>query len=75
MADNQPPEDFFGKTTPIQFLVGGTVVLLVSLLLNISPAQDPAEPPLIKPRMPVIGHFWGLFRGYAAYFTRLYERT
>ncbi|KAK0714087.1 cytochrome P450 [Lasiosphaeria miniovina] len=63
------------KTTPIQFLVGGTVVLLVSLLLGISPPQDPAEPPLIKPRIPVVGHFWGLFRGHAAYFTRLYDRT
>ncbi|EAA30254.1 cytochrome P450 [Neurospora crassa] len=62
------------KTSPVQFLVGGVAVLLSYLLLTISPPHDPSEPPLIKPRFPVIGHLFGLLNHQVNYFSELFAR-
>ncbi|KAK3496202.1 cytochrome P450 [Neurospora crassa] len=62
------------KTSPVQFLVGGVAVLLSYLLLTISPPHDPSEPPLIKPRFPVIGHLFGLLNHQVNYFSELFTR-
>jgi len=63
------------KTSPIQFLVGGIAVLLATFLLTLSPSHDPAEPPLIKPRIPVIGHLIGLIIDQVNYLTVLFDKT
>lgn len=62
------------KTSPVQFLVGGVAILLSYLLLTISPPHDPSEPPLIKPRFPVIGHLFGLLNHQVNYFSELFAR-
>ncbi|KAK3388670.1 cytochrome P450 [Sordaria brevicollis] len=62
------------KTSPVQFLVGGIVALLSYLLLTISPPHDPSEPPLVKPRFPVIGHLFGLLNHQVNYFSELFKR-
>ncbi|EGO55209.1 hypothetical protein NEUTE1DRAFT_147788 [Neurospora tetrasperma FGSC 2508] len=62
------------KTSPVQFLVSGVAVLLSYLLLTISPPHDPSEPPLIKPRFPVIGHLFGLLNHQVNYFSELFTR-
>ncbi|KAK3347677.1 cytochrome P450 [Neurospora tetraspora] len=63
------------KTSPVQFLVGGIVILLSYLLLTISPPHDPAEPPVIKPKFPVIGHLFGLLNHQVNYFSDLFTRN
>lgn len=45
--------------------------VLVAVLLNLSPEMDPREPPLLKPKIPVIGHIIGLVREHTAFYTRL----
>ncbi|KAJ4415811.1 hypothetical protein N0V85_002547 [Neurospora sp. IMI 360204] len=63
------------KTSPVQFLVSGIVILLSYLLLTISPPHDPAEPPVIKPKFPVIGHLFGLLHHQVNYFSDLFARN
>ncbi|KAK0630505.1 cytochrome P450 [Bombardia bombarda] len=63
------------KIPPIQFLIGGVVVLLATFLFTISPPHNPAEPPIIKPRVPVIGHLIGLLRSQVNYFSDLHTKS
>ncbi|KAK3947916.1 cytochrome P450 [Pseudoneurospora amorphoporcata] len=63
------------KISPVQFLVGGIVVLLSYLFLAISPPHDPSEPPIIKPKCPVIGHLFGLLNHQVNYFSELFKRN
>ncbi|CCC12749.1 hypothetical protein SMACR_05707 [Sordaria macrospora] len=63
------------KTSPVQFLVGGIIVLLSYLFLTISPPHDPFEPPIIKPKFPVIGHLFGLMNHQVNYFSELFTRS
>ncbi|CAH0043542.1 unnamed protein product [Clonostachys solani] len=60
-----------------KFVITAAVIVLVGLLLNYlsSPSTDPREPPLVKPRIPVIGHLVGLIRYQNEYFTRLGKRA
>lgn len=48
-------------------------VLIIGFLVNhlSSPKFDPREPPLVKPRIPIIGHLIGLIRYQNEYFNRL----
>lgn len=51
------------------------VFVVISLLLlglrGMSPEMDPREPPLYKPRIPVIGHIIGIMTEHTAMFKRL----
>lgn len=46
-----------------------TVVLLLWRL--VSPSLDPREPPLLKPKIPIIGHLVGLVGEQTHFFKRL----
>jgi len=72
------------STTPVQIpgLVSGTttnpmtigiVVVVLGLLIRFiaSPRLDPREPPVLKPRIPLVGHIIGLFRHQASYYSML----
>ncbi|KAK3313226.1 hypothetical protein B0H66DRAFT_608274 [Apodospora peruviana] len=57
------------KTSPIQFLLVCAVTFIISFLFtSIKPPHESAEPPLIKPGFPVVGHIWGLLRKQVIYF-------
>ena len=42
-------------------------VFLAFLIRTLSPRIDPREPPLVKPRIPLIGHIIGMMRHQAEY--------
>ena len=45
--------------------------LLLSLIANrVEPVHDAREPPIVKPRLPLVGHLWGLYRHGPKYFQR-----
>lgn len=49
-------------------------VLLLICLQAFIPRMDPHEPPLLKPRIPFIGHLIGLLRHQKHYFDILNEK-
>ncbi|KAK3689053.1 cytochrome P450 [Podospora appendiculata] len=57
--------------SPLQFLVLSVVVLLGYFLWTLSPPHDPAEPPLVKPKIPVLGHLIGLARSKVSYYSHI----
>lgn len=59
-------------TVPVAILIAMIVAFLVHTL---GPRVDPREPPLIKPRIPFIGHIIGLMRHQANYHTKLRRST
>ncbi|KXX73875.1 hypothetical protein MMYC01_204633 [Madurella mycetomatis] len=59
-------------TLPVAILIAMIVAFLVHTL---GPRADPREPPLIKPRIPFIGHIIGLMQHQANYHTRLRRLT
>ena len=73
-AKSSPAEA--SRSLPFQtnkFVITAAVIVLVGLLLKYLSTQrtDPREPPLVKPRIPLIGHLVGLIRYQNEYFTRL----
>lgn len=53
-----------------------SIILAVAAVLlvcwqRLSVNLDPREPPLLKPKIPYIGHIIGLFKHHTAYFTML----
>ena len=57
-----------------KYIYTGSLLLLTLLVvgfLNLSPEMDPREPPLLKPKIPVIGHIIGLLTEHTALFARL----
>ena len=56
---------------PISMLVAPAIALLLILLRYLSPTIDPQEPPLVKAKIPFIGHLLGLLRYGIPYYTRL----
>ncbi|KAK3317286.1 cytochrome P450 [Cercophora scortea] len=61
--------------SPFQFLVLSVVVLLGYFLLTLSPPHDSAEPPLVKPKIPVLGHLIGLARSQVSYYSHISTQT
>ncbi|KAE8450494.1 hypothetical protein EG329_006224 [Mollisiaceae sp. DMI_Dod_QoI] len=57
---------------PSIILAVAAVLLIVRQRLAIE--LDPREPPILKPKIPYIGHIIGLFRYHGAYFDKLYAR-
>lgn len=47
------------------------VALMAFLPYLSSPRLDPSEPPLVKPRVPLVGHLLGLMTSRVSYFSRL----
>lgn len=65
---------FSGTNTNVTFpLVITTIVVLLGLVLLalVNPRVGPREPPLLKPRIPFIGHMIGLLRHQAGYYSML----
>ncbi|KAM7201090.1 Cytochrome P450 [Rhypophila sp. PSN 637] len=64
-------------TSPVQLGIACLLGLLTWRLFTFLTSfdHDPNEPPLIKPKIPVVGHFWGLLRSQVNYFSELYSRT
>ncbi|KAK4238140.1 cytochrome P450 [Achaetomium macrosporum] len=61
-------------TAPVTIAIA--VVVVGFLILHIlSPSVDPREPPLVKPRIPLIGHILGLMRHQASYHIILQRST
>lgn len=48
-------------------------VLLTAILLNklSTPSLDAHEPPLLKPRFPIVGHFYGIMKHQNIYLKQL----
>ncbi len=61
----------FNHSTPLNITIA--VFLGLALLLHrmFSVHLDPREPPMLKPRVPVIGHLVGLLWNRIDYFTSL----
>ncbi|KUJ10373.1 cytochrome P450 [Mollisia scopiformis] len=68
--------DVFGvlleEYMPSIILAAVAVLLIIRQRLAIQ--LDPREPPILKPRIPYIGHIIGLSRYHGAYFDKLYAR-
>ncbi|RGP74625.1 prostacyclin synthase [Fusarium sporotrichioides] len=66
-------EDF--KQSPGNYITV-LVVLFVSVLLHrlSTPSLEAGEPPLLKPRFPIVGHFYGLMKYQNIYLKQLYDR-
>ncbi|KAM7204223.1 Cytochrome P450 [Naviculisporaceae sp. PSN 640] len=65
------------KISPVQFFVTCLVALLSWFIFqrSLQPEHFPGEPPIIKPRIPLISHLWGLLRSQVNYFSELYSET
>ncbi|KAM0261216.1 hypothetical protein ACHAPA_009850 [Fusarium lateritium] len=64
------------KRSPGSYLIGLGVILIAIVLRKLSfPSLDEREPPLLQPRIPVIGHLIGLLRYQNTYMKRLYDRS
>lgn len=49
------------KLTPLQFIITGLVGLVAWRASRwISPTPRPGEPDFVEPKVPVVGHLWGL---------------
>lgn len=55
--------------TPSIILAVAAVLLIIRQRLALQ--LDPREPPILKPRIPYIGHIIGLLRYHTAYFDHL----
>jgi hypothetical protein len=51
--------------------VGSLPVALYYLFPLVYPTVGPGEPPVVRPRIPVIGHVIGMFREWTGMFDRL----
>ncbi len=60
------------KTVPAAIAIAAVLAFLILHLLT--PRLDPREPPLLKPRIPFIGHILGMIRHQAQYHINL-QRT
>ncbi|KAK4156579.1 cytochrome P450 [Chaetomidium leptoderma] len=60
-------------TTPVAIAIAIAVAYLV--LHSLTPSIDPREPPLLKPRIPLIGHIIGMMRHQAHYHITLQRST
>ncbi|CZR62543.1 related to cytochrome P450 7B1 [Phialocephala subalpina] len=58
--------------TPSIILAVVAVLLIIRQRLAVQ--LDPKEPPILKPKVPYIGHIIGLFQHHGAYFDKLYAR-
>jgi hypothetical protein len=63
-------EDF--KQSPGNYITA-LVVLLASVLLHklSTPSLEAGEPPLLKPKFPIVGHFYGLMKHQNIYLKQL----
>ena len=60
------------KLTPLQFTLGGLAVLVGwHFFRKISPPHQAGEPDLVEPRVPVIGHIWGLLTRQVNYLSEI----
>ena len=57
------------KTVPAAIAIAAAIAFLILHLLT--PRLDPREPPLLKPRIPLVGHILGMIRHQAQYHTNL----
>lgn len=53
------------------FIVVALTGLLLLLQRYVSPSLDPLEPPLLKPRVPLVGHIISMFQEGSGFYTRL----
>jgi hypothetical protein len=53
----------------LSLFIGGAIILLLWRVLN--PRLDEREPPILKPRIPIIGHLIGMFKYSHAYHRKL----
>jgi hypothetical protein len=52
-------------------LVAGLTGAIVVAVRLASPGVDPSEPPLLKPRVPILGHLVAMMREKAGFYRRL----
>lgn len=51
------------------------LAIIIKIVVTLGPAYDPREPPLVKPKIPVIGHFIGLGLHRVHYFSMVYNEN
>lgn len=59
----------------IPITIGIAVVIAFLVLHTLTPSVDPREPPLVRPRIPFIGHIVGLMRHQAQFHMNLQRST
>jgi cytochrome P450 len=60
---------------PVTMSVAIAAVVGFLIFYTLTPSVDPREPPLVKPRIPLIGHIIGMMRHQAAYHIMLQQST
>ncbi|KAG5746359.1 hypothetical protein H9Q70_010950 [Fusarium xylarioides] len=64
------------KQSPANYLTVVAVLFTAILFYKLSsPSLDGQEPPLLKPRVPIIGHLIGIIKYKGAYLKILYDKT
>lgn len=61
------------ENTPLLAATVAVIVAVATVLVQkwLSPTVDAREPPLVPPRIPVIGHIISMIREKAGFYTRL----
>lgn len=59
--------------TYVATAVGLVFAITIIWAVKRGPSYDPSEPPLIKPKIPVFGHFIGIMLNRVHYFNMVYE--
>jgi hypothetical protein len=55
-----------------KYVVAGVLIAAALLLHKVSnPSMDTKEPPILHPRIPILGHFLGMVKNQSAYFNNL----
>lgn len=61
------------ENTPLLAAIAAVILAVATVLVQkwLSPAVDAREPPLVPPRIPVIGHIVSMIREKTGFYTRL----
>jgi hypothetical protein len=59
------------EPTKVLLAITAVLALIVSLAHLLSPPHDGREPPVLKPRIPVIGHLLSIIRHQSTFLSRL----
>ncbi|KAJ8116812.1 hypothetical protein OPT61_g1847 [Boeremia exigua] len=60
-------DDVLTGRVPVTFAVIGVTLIVLAILRYASPTLDPKEPPLLKSRVPLIGHIIGIIQHQTTY--------